>query len=190
LIALVTGGARSGKSSFAEAYARSLASQGLYIATAEAWDDEMKDRVARHKERREESGFQWKTLEETLLLPERLTTVDFEYNVYRSGGHVVLVDCLTLWLTNTLLQFESEADAEARSMARVRELTAVLRRYQGDLLLVTNEVGYGIVPATPLGRLFRDVCGRMNQEVASVCDQVFLVTAGIPIELKSRRFRW
>ncbi|WP_274363443.1 bifunctional adenosylcobinamide kinase/adenosylcobinamide-phosphate guanylyltransferase [Paenibacillus thermotolerans] len=190
MIVLVTGGARSGKSTFAERYSHSLGKNGIYVATAESWDDEMKDRVKRHQIRRDESGFQWRTQEETLCLPERLESIDFEYNVYRSGSTVVLVDCLTLWLTNLLLQWENEPDAEQRCMQRVGELTDVLRRFQGDAVLVTNEVGYGIVPATPLGRKFRDICGRMNQEVAAAADQVFLVTVGIPIELKSRQFKW
>jgi adenosylcobinamide kinase/adenosylcobinamide-phosphate guanylyltransferase len=190
LIAMVTGGARSGKSSFAERYAERLGAEGIYVATAEAWDDEMRDRVERHRVRREGSGFRWKTLEEPLRLPERLESVDFEYNVYRAGRTVVLVDCLTLWLSNMLLQWENEEDAETRCMHRVDMLADVLRRFQGDILLVTNEVGYGIVPSTPLGRKYRDICGRMNQRIAEVSDQVFLVTAGIPIELKSREFKW
>ncbi|WP_199615613.1 bifunctional adenosylcobinamide kinase/adenosylcobinamide-phosphate guanylyltransferase [Paenibacillus alkalitolerans] len=190
MIVMVTGGARSGKSSFAERYAERLGADGIYIATAEARDDEMRDRVERHRVRRQESGFRWKTQEEPFRLPERLESVDFEYNVYRAGHTVVLVDCLTLWLSNMLLQWECEEDAETRCMGRVDMLAEVLRRFQGDILLVTNEVGYGIVPATPLGRKFRDVCGRMNQTIADVSDRVFLVTAGIPIELKSRQFKW
>lgn len=190
MIILVTGGARSGKSTFAERYSHSLGDEGIYVATAEAWDEEMKDRVQRHQVRRDESGFRWRTVEEPLRLPERLESIDFEYNVYRNGRTVVLVDCLTLWLSNMLLQREQQDDAEQRCMERVGVLAGVLRRFQGDIVLVTNEVGYGVVPPTPLGRRFRDICGRMNQEIAIVSEQVFLVTAGIPVELKSRQFKW
>lgn len=192
VVVLVTGGARSGKSTFAETYAARLGDQGLYVATAVPFDEEMRKRVELHRRRREEAadgGLRWKTLEEPLRLPERIEALDFEYNVYRTGHTVVLVDCLTVWLTNVLMQWEDQPDAEERCMERVEALVQSLLRFQGNIVLVTNEVGLGIVPATPLGRLFRDAAGRMNQRVAAVCEQVFLVTAGIPIELKSREFR-
>jgi len=192
-VVLVTGGARSGKSTFAERYAARLGDRGIYVATAVPFDEEMKQRVALHQRRREESGgggLAWRTIEEPLRLPERIEALDFEYNVYRTGHTVILVDCLTVWLTNVLLQWENEPDAEDRCMEQVDELVQVLQRFQGTIVLVTNEVGLGIVPETPLGRLFRDAAGRMNQRVAAVSHQVFLVTAGIPIELKSREYRW
>ncbi|TLS51471.1 bifunctional adenosylcobinamide kinase/adenosylcobinamide-phosphate guanylyltransferase [Paenibacillus antri] len=189
VVVLVTGGARSGKSAFAERYVERYAEEGVYVATAQSFDEEMERRIATHRSRRDTAGFVWKTVEEPLRLPECLEALDFEYNVYRSGHTVVLVDCLTLWLSNLLLQWEAEPDAEARCLARVDELVAVLRRFQGTVVLVTNEVGFGIVPATPLGRLYRDAAGRMNQKVAAAADQVFLVASGIPIELKSREYR-
>ena len=188
VVAMVTGGARSGKSAFAERYVERYAEDGVYVATAQAFDEEMKERIGLHRSRRDEARFSWKTIEEPLRLPELLEALDFEYNVYRSGHTAVLVDCLTLWLSNVLLQCEGEPDAEARCLARVDELVAALRRFQGTIVLVTNEVGLGVVPPSPLGRLFRDVAGRMNQKVAAASEQVFLVTAGIPIELKSREF--
>lgn len=189
-VVLVTGGARSGKSAFAETYAARFGKQGIYVATAVLFDDEMKERAAKHRKTREEAAFAWKTIEEPLRLPELIEEIDFQYNVYRTGHTVVLVDCLTVWMTNVLMPWENEPDAEERCMERVDDLVTALQRFQGTILLVTNEVGYGIVPETPLGRLFRDVSGRMNLKVAAVSDQVFLVTAGIPIELKSRAFRW
>lgn len=190
VVVMVTGGARSGKSSFAERAAERLGDEGVYVATAIAFDEEMKERIASHRARRAETGFVWKTVEEPLRLPERLEAIDFDYNVYRGGHAVVLVDCLTIWLSNVLLQWEDEPDAEARCAERVDALVRVLQRFQGTVVLVTNEVGLGLVPPNRLGRLFRDVAGRMNQQVAAVSRQVFLVTAGIPIELKSREFRW
>ncbi|MCI3919588.1 bifunctional adenosylcobinamide kinase/adenosylcobinamide-phosphate guanylyltransferase [Paenibacillus sp. TRM 82003] len=190
VVIMVTGGARSGKSAFAERSAERLGEEGVYVATAQPFDGEMEERIALHRSRREETGFVWKTIEEPLRLPERLEALDFDYNVYRGGHAVVLVDCLTVWLSNVLLEREHENDAEARCAERVDDLIRVLQRFQGTILLVTNEVGLGVVPPSRLGRLFRDVAGRMNQRVAAVSKQVFLVTAGIPIELKSREFRW
>ncbi|HZG74621.1 MAG TPA: bifunctional adenosylcobinamide kinase/adenosylcobinamide-phosphate guanylyltransferase [Paenibacillus sp.] len=189
VVVLVTGGARSGKSAFAERYVERVAEEGVYVATAQAFDEEMDRRIGLHRSRRDEAGFVWRTVEEPLRLPECVEALDFEYNVYRSGHTTVLVDCLTLWLSNLMLQWEAEPDAEAKCLARVDELVAALRRFQGTIVLVTNEVGWGIVPATPLGRMYRDAAGRMNQKVAAVSDQVFLVTSGIPIELKSREYR-
>ncbi|HZG55214.1 bifunctional adenosylcobinamide kinase/adenosylcobinamide-phosphate guanylyltransferase [Paenibacillus sp.] len=188
VVTLVTGGARSGKSAFAERYVERFAEEGVYVAAAQPFDDEMERRIARHRSRREETGFVWRTVEEPLRLPELVESLDFEYNVYRSGHTAVLVDCLTIWLSNLLLQWEAEPDAEERCMARVDELVQALRRFQGTIVLVTNEVGLGVVPATPLGRTFRDAAGRMNQRIAAAAERVFLVTAGIPIELKSREY--
>lgn len=202
--ALITGGARSGKSSFAERYAAHLGSAGLYVATAQTYDAEMERRARQHRERREASGFAWTTAEEPYALVELLRRES-------GGGRVVLVDCLTLWLTNRMLQLEEPAaggetdaaaepgdepsaavsdDRSAALDAAVRELAETVADYRGTLLLVTNEVGSGIVPAYPLGRRFRDEAGSMNQRLAAVCDQVFLVTAGIPLELKSKAFRF
>ncbi len=101
----------------------------------------------------------------------------------------VLVDCLTLWLTNVILAAEEQEDMEKSIREAIDRLVAAVQAYPGPLVLVTNEVGDGIVPEYPLGRLFRDYAGILNQSVASVCEQVFLVTVGIPIELKSREYR-
>lgn len=187
-VVLITGGARSGKSAFAERFVERHAEVGVYVAAAQPFDEEMKKRIAEHRRDRERSGFVWRTVEEPLRLPQRIEALDFEYNVYRSGHTAVLVDCLTIWLSNVLLQHENDPDPEARCLAAVDELTSALRRFQGKIVLVTNEVGFGIVPATPLGRMFRDAAGRMNQRVAAVAEQLFLVVAGVPVELKSREY--
>ncbi|MVO98959.1 bifunctional adenosylcobinamide kinase/adenosylcobinamide-phosphate guanylyltransferase [Paenibacillus lutrae] len=183
---LVTGGARSGKSSFAEQLSARLADGGTYIATAQIWDEEMRERVGLHRRQREVSGFAWTTLEEPLELPALLRTCSAK----EAHSGVVLVDCLTLWLSNCLLRVEGQADAASLTSAAVDELVRAVQAHEGPLVLVTNEVGSGIVPEYPLGRLYRDLAGRMNQRLASVCGQVFLVTAGIPVELKSRAFRF
>ncbi|MDD9266315.1 bifunctional adenosylcobinamide kinase/adenosylcobinamide-phosphate guanylyltransferase [Paenibacillus sp. GCM10023248] len=181
---LVTGGARSGKSSFAERLAMHGTERGLYIATSQIYDEEMRERVQLHKQQRLLSGFPWDTREEPYELQALLQQLH-----ERGGEAVVLVDCLTLWLSNWLLHYEHEQDASALVMKHVEELAATVSMYNGQLVLVTNEVGDGIVPEYPLGRIYRDLAGRMNQRMAEVCEQVFLVTAGIPIELKSRAYR-
>lgn len=206
MLVLITGGARSGKSGFAERYAACLGGRGVYVATGRAWDAEMEERVRLHKAARKAGTFSWETVEEPLDLAgglERLAG-----SLSHGGPHsaapsqgdnpVVLVDCLTLWLTNLLLDAAPEEQewsrparesVSARAEAELERLLDVLGRMPVPVLLVTNEVGDGIVPEYPLGRLFRDLSGRMNQRIAARCGQVFLVTAGIPVELKSLAFR-
>lgn len=181
---LVTGGARSGKSSFAEKLAMHGSERGVYIATSHIYDEEMRERVRLHQQMRLSSGYPWDTREEPYGLCELLKQLD------ESGEEaVVLVDCLTLWLSNWLLQYEGEQDASTLVMKQVDRLVSAVSDYRGQLILVTNEVGDGIVPEYPLGRSFRDLAGRMNQRLAEVCEQVFLVTVGIPVELKSLAYR-
>jgi adenosylcobinamide kinase/adenosylcobinamide-phosphate guanylyltransferase len=181
---LVTGGARSGKSSFAEKLAMHRSEHGIYIATSHIYDEEMRERVRLHQQTRLSSGYPWDTREEPYGLCELLKQLG------ESGEEaVVLVDCLTLWLSNWLLQFEGEQDASALVMKQVDQLVNTVSDYRGQLILVTNEVGDGIVPEYPLGRSFRDLAGRMNQRLAEVCEQVFLVTVGIPVELKKMAYR-
>jgi adenosylcobinamide kinase / adenosylcobinamide-phosphate guanylyltransferase len=181
LAVLVTGGARSGKSRFAEAYAMRLGDAGIYVATSQVLDEEMRERVERHRARRDGSGrstsarFLWTTIEE----PYELAAV-----LHQSKASVIMVDCLTLWLTNWLLRNEFESNCESLVMAKVDELAELLAGQDNRIILVTNEVGDGIVPEYKLGRQFRDLAGWMNQRIAAVCDEVFLVTAGIPVELK------
>lgn len=190
---LVTGGARSGKSRFAEKYAASLGTAGVYIATAEARDDEMRHRIDQHRIRREESGFDWRTVEAPYDLTKELVEAVVNIGPSNGGsGGIVLIDCLTIWLSNWLLRLEREPDAETVVQAKVDELAAAfvqLSAAGAAVIAVTNEVGDGVVPAYPLGRQFRDLAGWMNQRLAAVCDEVFLVTAGIPIALKQLAFQ-
>lgn len=164
---LVLGGARSGKSAFAQSLAEGAAPERLYLATATAGDDEMAARIARH---RADRGADWTTREEPLNLVGALIAE-------ARPARVVLVDCLTLWLTNLML---SDRDPEAEA-ARLAEAIPALA---GPTVFVSNEVGWGIVPETPLGRTFRDAQGRANMAVAGACDAVVLVAAGLPTLLK------
>ncbi|AOK91810.1 MULTISPECIES: bifunctional adenosylcobinamide kinase/adenosylcobinamide-phosphate guanylyltransferase [Paenibacillus] len=183
--ALVTGGARSGKSGFAERLCMSRASRACYIATAQAYDMEMKERIALHRVQRESAGYDWQTLEEAQALPELLQWLGGDQA--SQPAPMVLVDCLTLWLSNVLLA--AGEDGEAASRAAINELAAAVEQYPGQLVIVTNEVGDGIVPEYPLGRLYRDLSGVMNQRIARLCGEVFLVTAGIPVELKQLEYK-
>ncbi len=165
-LVLVLGGARSGKSRHAEALVESWPAPWTYIATAEAFDAEMAARIAEHRARRPTG---WETLEAPRDLPGVLAGVP--------PARPVLVDCLTLWLSNLLL---AERDLEAEG----ERLAAALAQRAGPVVLVSNEVGWGIVPETPLGRRFRDAQGRLNQRMAAVADRVVLVVAGIPVAIK------
>jgi adenosylcobinamide kinase/adenosylcobinamide-phosphate guanylyltransferase len=164
---LVLGGARSGKSRYAQQRAETLPGRHLFIATAEAWDDEMRDRVARH---RADRSAIWETLETPLELAAAI-------EAQRGTGAVVLVDCLTLWATNLLL---GEHDIDAATEA----LCAAIARFDGQIILVANEVGLGIVPDNALARRFRDVAGQINQAVARTVDDAVFVAAGLPLKLK------
>ncbi|MDR0269800.1 bifunctional adenosylcobinamide kinase/adenosylcobinamide-phosphate guanylyltransferase [Paenibacillus sp.] len=181
---LVTGGARSGKSSFAERWIMANTDQAIYVATAQAFDQEMKERIALHKEQRDQADFAWRTVEEPRRLAELLRSFHSD-----SSAPTVLVDCLTLWLSNVILAAEDQKDMEQNIREAIQNLAEEIKGYPGQLVLVTNEVGDGIVPEYPLGRVYRDYAGILNQSVARVCEQVFLVTVGIPIELKSREYR-
>ncbi|MAN46674.1 MAG: bifunctional adenosylcobinamide kinase/adenosylcobinamide-phosphate guanylyltransferase [Alphaproteobacteria bacterium] len=161
------GGARSGKSRRAQALAEQAGEARIYVATAEALDAEMADRIVRHKADR---GVGWRTVEAPLDLISALQAES-------AAGEVILVDCLTLWLSNLM---HHEHDVEAQTDA----LCECLRSMSGHVFLVSNEVGLGLVPETPLGRRFRDAQGRLNQRVAEVCDVVEFVAAGLPLRLK------
>ncbi|MGY4290483.1 adenosylcobinamide kinase/adenosylcobinamide-phosphate guanylyltransferase [Bradyrhizobium sp. LM2.7] len=165
-VILITGGARSGKSKRAEARARAFPGRPVYVATAEALDAEMEERIATHRARR---GTDWIEREVPLDLAQALVATD--------GGGARLVDCLTLWLSNLL---HAERDWERE----VTELAGVLPRFKSPVLLVTNEVGLGIVPDNALARCFRDAAGIMNQIIADVADEVEFVVAGLPMRLK------
>ena len=165
-IILITGGARSGKSVRAEARARAFAGKPVYIATAEALDAEMADRIARHRARR---GNEWLERETPLELVAALDETD--------GGGARLVDCLTLWLSNLLHAGRDWTSATAA-------LADALARQRSPVVLVTNEVGLGIVPDNELARRFRDAAGIMNQMIARSADEVEFVVAGLPVRIK------
>jgi adenosylcobinamide kinase / adenosylcobinamide-phosphate guanylyltransferase len=168
-IILVTGGARSGKSKYAEQRAAELGSRKLYVATAEANDEEMRLRIAEHKKRRSD---RWTTVEEP---------VDLAGVLQAQCGRMdcVLVDCLTLWLSNLLLRGD-----EKHVESKFEELMQILRGLDFDLILVSNEVGSGIVPDNPLARHFRDLAGWANQRIGTVATEVILMVAGIPMVVK------
>ncbi len=164
---LVLGGARSGKSAFAE---RLVVETGLsrhYIATGRAWDDEMRARIARH---REDRGTGWETHEEPLALAERIADVARE-------DRAVLIDCLTLWLTNLMLE-ERDIPQEFAS------LLLAVKDAPGRLVFVSNEVGLGIVPENRMAREFRDHAGRLHQQVAALVPNVYFIAAGLPLKMK------
>jgi adenosylcobinamide kinase/adenosylcobinamide-phosphate guanylyltransferase len=180
MIHLVTGGARAGKSGWALARADERASADsplAFIATAQALDPEMNARIVRH---REERGPRWVTFEEPLDVPERIG------GIAREHGAVVL-DCLTLWTSNLLFARDDDA-ADAWIDGRIAALTVALAEARGDgghVIVVTNEVGLGIVPFDPLTRRYRDHLGRCNQAVAAIADRVTLLVSGLPLTLKA-----
>ena len=164
-IILVTGGARSGKSAIAESRTLSLGEAAIYIATAQPFDSEMEDRIATHKARR---GAAWRTHAEPLDLCAALSLTD---------GAPRLVDCLTLWLSNLILAGRDWHPEAAR-------LVETLGAQAAPVVLVTNEVGAGIVPENRLSRIFRDAAGTLNQQVAQVADEVILAVCGLPMKVK------
>lgn len=165
-LTFVLGGARSGKSTHAEKLVSARAAPWTYIATAQAYDGEMRQRIAEHRARRGEG---WETVEAPSDLVGALQAVP--------DGRAVLVDCLTLWLTNHML---ADSDVAAES-ARLAE---ILARPRGPWVVVSNEVGLGIVPDNALARRFRDAAGRLNQEVAAAADTVLMMVAGLPLKVK------
>ena len=179
---LILGGARSGKSLLAERRAAASGLQVIYVATAEARDAEMSRRIAHHRGRRPAA---WDTVEAPLHLAETLRRL-------AAADNCLIVDCLTLWLSNLLFQGAGAAQAEAGIALdcalfnqQTADLVATLPQLPGRLILVSNEVGWGIVPMHPVSRLFADEQGRLNQRVAAVCEQVTLVAAGLPLTLKT-----
>jgi adenosylcobinamide kinase / adenosylcobinamide-phosphate guanylyltransferase len=161
-VTLVLGGARSGKSRFAESLAFA---PKTYIATGQAFDDEMRQRIALHKSQR---GEEWRTIEEPVNLPQELE---------RLTSGFVLVDCLTLWLSNLML-------ADLDWQGPLDQLAKILGSANSHVVLVSNEVGLGIVPDTPLGRKFRDAQGVTNQCISQIAENVILLVAGIPLAIK------
>jgi adenosylcobinamide kinase/adenosylcobinamide-phosphate guanylyltransferase len=187
---LVTGGARSGKSAFAERYARSIGKKGIYLASGRAFDEEMSDRIRIHQsDRALQSGMTWTTIEEPLAWTQWLNQEGASFGFgAEAAAPVVLLDCLTLWLSNWLMVEEEDSTVDIQT--EIERLVEAIAAYPGPLLIVTNEVGDGIVPSYPLGRRFRDEAGRLNQRVAAACERVFLVTSGIPVDLRAIAYRF
>ncbi|TIX88828.1 bifunctional adenosylcobinamide kinase/adenosylcobinamide-phosphate guanylyltransferase [Rhizobium sp. P44RR-XXIV] len=163
----VLGGARSGKSRFAETLVSDTGLERHYVATGQAWDDEMRDRIAQH---RADRGDLWQTHEEPVNLVARLAAID-------ADGRAVLVDCLTLWVTNLMM-------AERDMATEFAALTEFLPKARSRLVLVSNEVGLGIVPENRMAREFRDHAGRLHQMVAAASAEVYFIAAGLPLKMK------
>jgi adenosylcobinamide kinase / adenosylcobinamide-phosphate guanylyltransferase len=171
----ITGGARSGKSKLAEQLTLEHGAPLCYIATAQALDGEMSDRIIRHQQRRGEA---WQTLEEPLNLAQALKSCN-------DSCKAILVDCITLWLTNLIFNYENRGDElEELVMGDVHQLASTLRGMTIPVIIVSNEVGLGIVPEHKLGRIFRDIAGQANQILAAAANDVYTVISGIPLKLK------
>jgi adenosylcobinamide kinase/adenosylcobinamide-phosphate guanylyltransferase len=166
----ISGGARSGKSRLAELLAAGFGEQLCYIATGEARDGEMAERIASHRQRR---GSAWETVEEPLRLLDAIRAANGNFRA-------ILVDCVTLWITNLLFHY----DAVEAVLDEVRALAELLPDLNTPLILVSNEVGMGIVPENALARSFRDLAGQANQLLAEAADEVYVTFSGIPMKLK------
>lgn len=166
-IILITGGQRSGKSEQAEALALSLSTNPVYLATAHVWDDEFRERVRRHQERR---GSEWTNIEEEMYLSRHDLT-----------GRVVLIDCITLWLTNWLTINNVDVDA---ILAEAKREFDAFTQHDATYIFVTNEIGLGGVSDNALQRKFTDLQGWMNQYIAQQADEVILMVSGIPVKIK------
>jgi len=169
---LITGGCRSGKSRYALDYTNRHFSRKLFLATAEILDDEMARRVENHRKMR---GPEWETAEEPLAIVERISQ-------YAEKVEVILIDCITLWLSNLLMKGE----ADSKVMDAVDRFVEVLKQKRTSFVIVSNEVGMGIVPADPLSRRFRDLAGKANQTIAHGVDTVIFMVSGIPLFLKGK----
>ena len=168
---LIIGGARSGKSRYALELAKAYpGGEKTFIATCVPRDDEMKERVERH---RKERGAGWKTLEIPVHIPDAITQNS-------RGAGLILIDCLTLWIANLIFESKDEPSINEH----LDRLIESIRKADSPVILVSNEVGCGIVPENPLARRFRDIAGRVNQQVASVCSTVFWMVAGIPVPVR------
>lgn len=172
---LLLGGARAGKSQFAERLAEQWGRQVLYAATAQPGDAEMAARVEMHRARR---PAHWRTVEEPLMVADAVAP-------HLPEVDTVLLDCMTLWASNILIAENDLGRAQERLLAEIERLVESCRRHGVLLLVVSNEVGQGVVPAYPLGRQFRDLLGRANQALARHADAVLYFVAGLPVELKS-----
>ena len=174
---LITGGGRSGKSDFALKLAHNYGRKVCFIATCEALDEEMNERIEWHKKKRPGS---WKTVEEPLKPDEVIKGLN------KAAVEVVLMDCVTLWLSNLILKGTEPPQEELEDylLSRVQAFTQASRKFSGATIVVTNEVGMGIVPENKLARIFRDVAGRCNQKLALEADEVYFLISGIPLKTK------
>ncbi|MBA7711341.1 Bifunctional adenosylcobalamin biosynthesis protein CobU [subsurface metagenome] len=178
---LITGGARSGKSSFAQELALKLGGPVLFVATAVAGDEEMRKRIEEHQRERPPT---WELLEVT-------THVGRQVSQRISGARVVILDCVTLLVNNILSQYSDKASEQGGSSQieerlgdEIGDLVECINSAEAGFIIVTNEVGMGLVPANRLGRLYRDLLGRVNQKLAAVADEVYLMVAGLPVRIK------
>lgn len=169
-VTLIIGGARSGKSSYAEKLVCSNSGKRLYLATAEAFDEEMKKRIALHKKMREGKFHQ--TIEEPIDLFSALHAVD-------KSVDIILIDCMTVWLGNLLHHY-----GERDSYPQIEQFLTYLSNPAFEIVIVTNEVGEGIIPATPFSRHFVDHAGWLNQALGRIADEVIMMVAGIPLKIK------
>lgn len=171
-ILLVTGGCRSGKSMYAQNEAENTQGNKIYLATSPVLDDEMRSRISKHQESRDNSI--WQTIEEEIEIAEVINNTP--------DGSVILLDCVTLWINNILYRNENVMEEDIATIWN--EILISIKDKNIDLVIVTNEVGLGVVPDNSLSRLYRDLVGRSNQVIASYADKVVLVSCGIPLVLK------
>ena len=173
----ITGGARSGKSSFAEKIAAKISKEVAYIATGQPLDDEMKIRIKKHKDRRPTN---WETYEKPIEVRELVSRLGLE-------KEVILIDCLTLLVSNLLLRKEDkvgDSKREEEILLEIKKLAEISYKVSAQVIIVSNEVGMGLVPETSLGRFYRDILGRANSIIADKADEVFMMVSGIPLKIK------
>jgi adenosylcobinamide kinase/adenosylcobinamide-phosphate guanylyltransferase len=168
-IIFILGGVRSGKSLYAINLAKTMGEKVVFLATGVACDEEMKERIKKHKEMRPNI---WQTVEEPIEIEKVLNTLD-------SSVDCVIIDCLSFWISNLLTTFGKE-----KIIDKTSQITTMAKKITPQLIIVSNEVGMGIVPNTSEGRIFRDILGKVNQIVASLADEVFFLLSGIPLRLK------
>ena len=172
----ILGGARSGKSRYAQELAGKLSNKVLFVATGEALDEEMQARISHHKKDRPES---WRTLEAP-------TNIGRQIEQQIGGAEVVLIDCLTLLVSNLLADKPDYSKAEKQVMAEINELIACIDKLDSSFIIVSNEVGMGLVPETRLGRIYRDMLGKANQLIAQHASKVYFMAASIAVKLKGQ----
>ena len=172
---MVTGGVRSGKSRYAEEMAAKLGGKVTYLATAQALDAEMGERIKKHRQRRPND---WKTIEEPLEIITVLSGCQ--------KGDTVLLDCLILYLTNLFTKYEGMSIAVQEQIIdeKIVDLGETVRQSEANIIIVTNEIGWGVVPDNSLARRFRDMAGKANQRLAEVCDEVYMMVSGLPVRIK------